>query len=115
MVADVNSRIPKFMLQNTKPVHLHLLTLQYQQNGVTKMNEEDVVFDTMQMRVLTKLESNRHFNCKPQYLYFSEYVVDRDSPISALIVSLAGSCTCGTKEYSSGKTRQHQIQLVEFV
>lgn len=31
-------------------------------------------------------------------------VVDGDSPRSALIISLAGSCTCGVSEYSSEMT-----------
>lgn len=45
--------------------------------------------------------SATQFNHKSQY--FSEYVANRNSPISALITSFAGSCTCGTKKYCSAK------------
>lgn len=67
------------------------------------MNEVDVV--SRQSKCVFfywGLTQSLHVNCKPPY--FSSCVVDGDSPRSALMISLAGSCTCGASEYSSEMT-----------
>lgn len=67
-----------------------------------KMNEADVVSRQSNWCFSTVFFSTLHVNCKPPF--FSSSVFDGDSPSSALMISLAGSCTCGVSEYSSEMT-----------
>lgn len=68
-----------------------------------KVNEVDVVFNNLIMFILLRFDSVfLNVNCKPPY--FSSCGVNGDSPSSALMISLAGSCICGASEYSSEMT-----------
>lgn len=82
---------------------LCLLTLQLQKRG-QKTNETDVVSRQFKYGFfLRRLDSGSpRVNCKP--VCVSWCVVDKDLPSSALMISLAGSCTCGVSEYSTVMT-----------